>query len=357
MRRVPAALVLLLVAACGAPRPPGGSGRLEHRTGLPDLLVLQGSPYQMGWWQGHLLRDRIRARAAAAAGGQQVAMCVGQCRQHLSERLLEELSGLVAATGLDADRLLRAEVARDALRMLGPRALVTGTAGLVRDGADYEARLWLGGAGAGALAGEALLVERRPLDGVASVALARPGDLGAWATVAADGRGYLLAEVEIRNRRRMGFGGGLPCTIRAREALGRARDAQALLADVPGTMGHVLLGFTAGSPAHPEVHACAGVRVYGAPDPPWSLGSGHTLAVGPFEDPDGGPSRALRAAAAEPADRDAASRWRRLAAQAGVGDATPRIVVRWRQGRASLVWRPGPGNVAREVRLERADPR
>src|SRR5688572_24133139 len=60
------ALAALLACAalggCGEPDV-GGSGRLERVEGggAGDHLILEGTPYQMGWWHGHLLKDRIRA--------------------------------------------------------------------------------------------------------------------------------------------------------------------------------------------------------------------------------------------------------------------------------------------------------
>ena len=363
---LPAALcAALLLMACGEVRPPGGAGRLDRRAGVPDRLVVEGSPYEMGWWHGHLLGDRIRARAQAAAGAgphargdaaralaEHVDLCVDQALHRLSERLIQELEGMSAATGLAAEALIRPEVAADALRMKLEPPLVEGAAAVARDRGGYQARLLLTGEGAPAFAREALLIHRKPAGHPETVLLARPGSLGGWAAVSSDGRGYVLAEVAIRDKRRLGFGGGRPCPISAREALEGSRDAEGLMAELTGTMGHVGIGFSGHAHHVPPVRAMAGVEVYGVPDPPWVLGDESIVVIGPHGDPDAPEARAFRASVAGTPDLSLEERWLRLEAQVPAGQGVvPRADVSWQPGRATLTWRPGPGDGIREVVL------
>ena len=366
MPRLALALLFLpLLAACGEPRPPGGEGRLEHVDGMADLLVVEGSPYEMGWWHGHLLKEAIRARAASFAGagpyahGAQakalagfVDVCVDQAFHRLSERMREEIEGMSAATGVDAKALIRPEVARDAVRMKLDPDLVTGGAALQRDGGGYEGRMVFD-PGARDFAGKALLIHRKPEGRSEEVVLARPGSLGGWAAITADGRGYLLAEVEIRNKRQLGFGGGRPLTIAAREALEATEDAEGLMAQVTGTMGHIGLGVS-GHPHHqPPVHAMAGVQVYAGGDPPWSLGADPVLVIGPQGDPTSPEARAFREGVAGGAGLTNEERWLRLASKfpAQGGASPPQVTIAWHPGHARMAWRPGPGDVTREVVL------
>ena len=129
MRSVLLVLLLPLLASpwagCGQPRAPGGSGRLDSVEGQPDLLIVAGSPHEMGWWHGHLLRDRILERVAVARRlepAEYLDLFVDQAKMRISERLRQELEGMAEALGAEPDALLRAEVARDGLRFRGGAA-------------------------------------------------------------------------------------------------------------------------------------------------------------------------------------------------------------------------------------------
>jgi len=347
-------------AGCGQPRAPGGSGRLDHAEGRPDRLVVAGSPHEMGWWHGHLLRDRILERVGFARQlqpAEYLDLFVDQAKMRLSERLRQELEGMAVATGAELDDLLRIDVARDGLRFRGGADLAEGTGGLAPVDGGFEARMRYSGPGAPGLARHAVLIHRKPTGRPASLALARPGSLGGWAAVTADGRGYLLAEVEIRNRARLGFGGGRPFVVMAREALTASSDVEQLAAEMTGTMGHIGIGVSVHPGELPMVRALAGVQVYGAPDPPWALAERRFLAIGAHADPAGPEARALQAQVVAPPDLSLDERWLRLAALGPTepDGGAPQVILRWRGGRASMIWQPGGGAEAREVTLDGVD--
>ncbi len=363
MRSALPALLLTLLAAsaggCGQPRAPGGSGRLDRVDGRPDRLVLAGSPHEMGWWHGHLLRDVILERVAAARTlepSEFLDLFVDQAKMRLSERLRQELEGLAAATGADPDALLRFEVAREVLRFKGGIERLAGTAGLASQDGGYDVRMRYAGPGAAPFAADALLIHRKRTGGPASLMLARPGSLGGWAAVTADGRGYVLAEVEIRNGGRRGFGGGRPFVVMAREALTATKDVESLAAEMTGTMGHIGIGFSAHPGELPAVRALAGVQVYGAPDPPWALAERAFLAIGDHADPRSDEARALQAQLVEPSDISLTQRWVRFEALAPAPPETgaPLVQITWRGGRAGMRWEPGGGRAARVITLDSA---
>ena len=372
------------LAGCGGQTPPGGHGSLITTPGQPDLLVLEGSPYEMGWWQGHLLRRRIVALherweallfQATAGGGPATdtgaiaalrahcALCEDQTRHNLSEPYLQELDGMAAATGLEPKRLLWLDVLRDALRMkgLGPRLL--GAVGVARTPAGLEARAWWTGADAALLAGEALVVQRTPERGPSSLCLSWPGSLGALAAVLADGRGYLLADVGIQDGRKRGFGAGRPLNVAAREALPGARDAGWFMASAKATMGHALLGFSWHPERDPPLRAQGGIVYYVDPPAPEALEDRPFLAVAPYETEHDPRAQALREGLRleEPAGDLALGeiRWAQLQVHAdGEGRATGeglRVRLRYEDGRASLeAW--GTSEAPRRATLAPAGP-
>jgi len=373
------ACVLLLQSAlgtgCGGPRPPGGLGRLDFQAGRPDRLVLAGSPYEMGWWHGHLLRPRIlrlheegtarllrrilpaSARNPGAPSGpqraidQHLALTVDQTLHRLSERMLQELDGMAAATGLEPEELIRLDVARDSLRMKGLEAGLPGAAGLVRTAAGFEVRVSWGGVDASWLAENALLIHRKPADGPESVALAWPGSVGALAMASARGRGFVLAEVEMRDKRRRGFGGGRPFAVAAREALRTSADAETLLAATTATMGHLFLGFVARPGELPPVQAMAGVGAFqGAPDPIYALEDDRVLALGPYEDAASPKVREVFSSVVEPAGLEPEERWLRLALHAGRAGG-PAVHIRWTPGRTTFTYQATPAGPPREITL------
>ncbi len=333
--------LLLLVPACGGPRAPGGQGSYAS---AERLLVLEGTPHEMGWWHGHLLRTQILelrstglAQLTKRMGGmkgweQHLDLVVDQTLHRLSERLLQELEGMAAATGLEPEELIRLDVARDALRMKGLDAGLPGAAGLVRTPGGFEVQMRWGGADAAWLAKEGLVIHRKPTGGAETAGLAWPGSIGSLATVAATGRGFALAEVEIRDKRRLGFGGGRPFAIAARESLRTSKDADTLLAATTATMGHLFLGFVA---EDGEVGALAGVGAFqGSPDPIEALGERTWFAMGPY-DGDMPTSKSVRDAVA--AQQDPTPEQLQLLLQLHApGDAGPRVRIVWRGGKIAF---------------------
>jgi len=370
--------LFLALPACGDPRPPGGFGRLDTREGLPDRLVLEGTPYEMGWWHGRLLRARIRALAEDVVGpfwrrsAQQhsqdavdaamrkawtdhLDLCVDQTLYRLSERLLQELEGMAASTGLEPKDLIALDVARDALRMKGLEAGLPGAAGIGLVEGGCEARIFWGGVDAAWLAEHAIVIQRKPSGARENVALAWPGSVGALAAAAAGGRGYGVAEVDIRDRRRMGFGGGRPFAIAAREALQTSADAGDLLAASTATMGHLFLGFVVHPDATPPVQALAGVGAFqGTPDPLYALGEDAFLALGPYEDAASPAVKDLREAVVETPGLQIEERWLRLREHAGRrgGADGPEVHIRWQPGRTTFSFQRASDGAPREVVLQ-----
>ena len=158
-----------LLTGCGD-KVVGGRGKLvQADDGAPSLLVLEGSPYQMGWWQGRLLGDAIRslhARWKASAIRAQVGLAhdmetgaaanltrtigeyVDQSLFRIPERYRQELRGIADATGLSLDELLFTEVMRDGLRIwlktMEPQ--LPGVLAVAQAPAGPEARAWWWGA-------------------------------------------------------------------------------------------------------------------------------------------------------------------------------------------------------------------
>ena len=309
---------LVLLAGCGRDRAPGGAGRLEPADeGGAALLVLEGTPYEMGWWYGHLLKDTILARVARARRVEPrdfIEAMADAALLRVTERTRQELDGMAAATGLEPLELLIAEVEGEALRYRGAEAELLGVAGLAPRPDGFRLRMALDGPGADAFAQRALLIHRKPTGRAESVALARPGSLGAWAYLTADGDAYVVAEVEITNRQRKGFGGGRPFELMAREALDATGDVERYTAELTGSMGHVGIGVSYRPSQRPAVRAMAGVQVYGAPDLPWTLGERPFLAIGPYDDPESPDAKALQAQVVEAQDLEEGERWLRLQA-------------------------------------------
>ncbi|MDJ0522430.1 MAG: hypothetical protein QNJ90_10210 [Planctomycetota bacterium] len=365
--------LILALGACGDRRIRGGFGRLDERAGLPDRLVLEGTPYEMGFWHGYLLKDRIlKLRHAGvetllrrmgfrldAPGGvlpsvrQHLDLCVDQTLHRLSERVLQELEGMAAATGLEPEELIRLDVARDALRMKGLEAGLPGAAGLGRSEAGFEAAGFWGGADAAWLVEHALVIHRKPVGERESAALGWPGSVGAVAAAAAGGRGYLAAEVEMRDKRRLGFGGGRPFLIAAREALHTSPDAEDLLAAATATMGHLFVGFVARPDALPPVESLGGVGAFqGSPDPIVALMEDPFLALGPYEDARSPQVRSVWESVVRP-EVGLEERWLRLREHAGRTDGGdgPEVRITWTPGTTTFAYRRSADAPAREVVL------
>src|SRR5262245_47958681 len=100
--------------------PVGGSGHLvEAREGEPFRhLVVEGTPYEMGWHQGRLLRNQIRERLGKldwlASDGWDVY--IAEFERLLPTSAREEIRGVAAGAGVKLDVVLRREIARDIAR-------------------------------------------------------------------------------------------------------------------------------------------------------------------------------------------------------------------------------------------------
>ncbi len=205
----------LIFGGCGDPVVGGSgtwmAGRSTEDGALPRLVV-RGTPYEMGWWQGRLLREAIRdlhpdwqdAALGTGDGGDVLrrafAVYVDQVRRRLPEVARQELDGLAAGSGLAAEALLLTEVMRDGLRFHGAdvadgrRERLEGI--LAVEGRD-PLRLLLAPTGRDAVLLErAILVERHPIEGPVTTLLAWPGSLGGIAGCAdTTGRAVLAVEV------------------------------------------------------------------------------------------------------------------------------------------------------------------
>ena len=95
-----------------------GQGWLEEINGYP-VLHLKGTPYEMGWQHGTLLRERVRANAhhllkkkgdvALAAAGpvklkptHVLRLILAIQQPHVPQRYFDEMQGLADAAGMDA---------------------------------------------------------------------------------------------------------------------------------------------------------------------------------------------------------------------------------------------------------------
>ena len=186
-----ALLLALLGAGCGRERAAGGSGALHAGLGgSGQLLRLKGTPYEMGWWHGHLLKAKVVARAEAAARLQPadyIETFADQALHRLSERMRQELDGIAAGAGVLPLDLMKAEVAPEVLRFKGTEPGLLGAAGLApsspeAEGGGISVIARYAGRGAPAFAREALLIHRMPTGGTESLSLARPGSIGAGST-------------------------------------------------------------------------------------------------------------------------------------------------------------------------------
>jgi hypothetical protein len=247
------------------------------------------------------------------------------------------------------------DVIRDALRMKGLEARLIGSVGLARTSAGLDARGWWTGPDAELLATEAIVIHRNPAKGPESVALTWPGSVGAIAGILSDGRGYLLADAQIEDGRKRGFGAGRPMTISSWESLFETRAAGLFMATAKATMGHVLLGFS----VHPDeathpVRAMVGVVYYVDPDPPRVLDDKATFLAGvPYENPHDPRWVALQDGLAHGGE-EPEQRWMQLRSHAdakgGAADEGLRVRLRYESGRASLeAW--GQGDAPLEVAL------
>jgi hypothetical protein len=296
VRALVATLVLplvLLFGACGEPSV-GGSGRLyPPAAGAPGLTTIrvEGTPYEMGWWHGRLLRDRIgalhRAWQAETFGDdaglrRQCVALLPEVRARIPERVRLEWEGIAAGSGVAADDLLLTEVMRDLLRF------VPGSPGLLEGAFVAEAdhaRVVFGGRWARLLDAEWVLVDRRPGDGTPpTVSVAWPGSLGAVAGARGTSLAFLAAEVPL-DPGRDGLN-GVPFGVSARLALEKARTPEEFLAACSRTTGHRALALDLAAGRRVEaVLALTGEDPVDVTGKDWRGGPG--LATGKAPEPPG----------------------------------------------------------------------
>ncbi|MDJ0974984.1 MAG: hypothetical protein QNJ98_11030 [Planctomycetota bacterium] len=296
---------MALGGGCGEPVV-GGSGRLvPGANGAPDLLILKGSPYEMGWWHGRILKDKIERLAKrwqrvgiageVGSAGDTTTGKAGDVRgsidlytdialERLPETARQELDGLSDATGIEPAALLFTEVMRDGLRVyldtIDPRL----PGGLAAFEAGPEAQAWWGGADARVFAENALVIERNPDEGAASVALSWPGGLGGVAGVSAKRVAYLHVEASVDDEMR-GFGKGVPFTIATRVAIESGKNADWMRANMGGTAGHAVLVMSDPDPDDDESRAVVGsVEVYRGIQPEIAVGELGYIVLGPDQD-------------------------------------------------------------------------
>jgi hypothetical protein len=259
LRRVHVALSVLLactaLGGCGEPDV-GGSGRLERVEGggAGDHLILEGTPYEMGWWHGHLLKDRIRAlheewqREAFALDGDlmsadtqarrkaALALVEPVLQNHLPEAVRQEYQGLSDACGLPVRTLLLTEMITDILRFTEkePRLLT----GRIARGTEREGvALAVGGPWEGLLAPQWLWIRRKGGGGTKTV-LTWPGGLGGVLAVLHDDPVVAVATERAMDRGREGLA-GVPFRISLR--LSAAAHLGRFLEQLSRTTGHDVL--------------------------------------------------------------------------------------------------------------------
>ncbi|MHC5009910.1 MAG: C45 family peptidase [Planctomycetota bacterium] len=251
---VGALFLTLLATGCGE-REVGGFGRLstlgdEHP--VPHVVV-SGTPYEMGYWQGRLLRDRIASLHEAwqelafshGAGPERAKALRASCRVYASEMLKrmpealrQELQGLADGSGVDPGRLLLTAVLRDGLRFHdGAARLLTAELSAAPDAGLVRIRPY--GEEAARLADAWVLVERRPRRGERTLVWTWPGSLGGVAGVAGSGLVLLSSEraLPVEEQRLA----DTPFTVLLRRSLERATRTAELIGPLEGSTGHLVV--------------------------------------------------------------------------------------------------------------------
>lgn len=352
-------------AACGEPVV-GGSGRLvPGAKGAPDLLILSGSPYEMGWWHGKLLGDRIRAlnkgwQKMVIGGAVGLAHDIskgaaGELRDTIKEYYVDialdrmpeaarqELDGLSDATGISHMDLLFTEVLRDALRIHLRKHEPRLPGGIAAVTGPLEAQVVWTGRDATYLADILLVVQRQPTEGTASVCVAWPGALGGLAGLSAKRKAYLSVEAEVDPDMR-GFGRGVPFTLAARTALEADGSLDRVRASMGGTAGHSVILLQDPRPEAGASEAAIGsVEAYRGVQPELSIDELGYVVIGPAQEVRAG---LVRAGLAERPASDAGLRERVLAA-AGELAAKAMPQIRKVLARARIVY-----NADRSITLE-----
>jgi hypothetical protein len=233
------------VGGAGELLPVGGGGAGDH-------LVLTGTPYEMGWWHGRLLRDRIRALhedwqrrvfaldgdllspATKARRAAALALVEPVLEKHLPEDVRREYDGLAAGCGLPVRTLVLTEMLTDVLRFTEPTPRLLVGAHL-RD--RNRVLLVPDGPWRDLLADEWVWITRRPTGSArGTTVLAWPGSLGAVLAARADGV-LALATAASVDPGREGLA-GVPFRVSLRRAVERGADPAAVLAALARTTAH-----------------------------------------------------------------------------------------------------------------------
>jgi hypothetical protein len=241
----------------------------------------------MGWWHGHLLKDRIRAlheewqrRAFALDGDLEsgatkarrsaaLALVEPVLQRHLPEEVRREYEGLAAGCGLPVRTLLLTEMLTDVLRFTekAPR-LLSATCARSAEGAVSNVNSSWSNPWAGLLAPHWTWITRRGAPGArGTTVLAWPGSLGGVLAARADGLVALAGEADV-DVARQGLAGP-PFRVSLRRAHERADTPDALLAALARTTAHHVLAvdLARGSAKSQEV-AFTGEDPVDVPPPP-----------------------------------------------------------------------------------------
>lgn len=255
--------LLVAMAACGEPER-GGHGRLQE--GGLRILEVGGSPYEMGYWHGRLLRDEIRDLVGpwtrhnlrlVTGGGDGSAGASAEVLEHLRhyaetslwqlpEQARQEIEGLSEGSGVAALDLVQLGLLQDALRVhvtsQGPFLPGALAAWLPAGDAKTPRRsfaTWRG-SDAAFLEDRWVLIHRKPDVGPETVVLTTPGSLGMVAGITGTRREVLVVETESSADLR-GFGRGVPVGLGARLAMERSPKVGEVFGGAGGTSGHAMV--------------------------------------------------------------------------------------------------------------------
>jgi hypothetical protein len=227
---LPARAETKTIARCGA-------GFLEVVDGT-RVLHLKGSPYEMGYQQGALLRDDIRAsvqflfevkakQATLEVGGlklldpkRAIAGIAATQKKYLPERFTEELRGLAAATGLDVQDATAANFIPELFHCSG--FALAGSA--TKDGTLYHGRILDYGCD-WRLQEHAVLVVAEPDGKIPFVNVTYAGFIGS--VTGMNARQVSIGEMGGRG---LGHWEGVPMSFLVRMALEEAGDLESAIA-------------------------------------------------------------------------------------------------------------------------------
>jgi hypothetical protein len=251
------AWLLIGLVACSqeAPAPTGIAPR------DPIHLVVSGTDREMGLQHGKALAKEIREEVgrrlkarfrAVAKDDKEAAFLEQACRAYtaktkelLPPEVADELTGVAEGSGLPQEDLLLLEVMHDGLRfhldhppLLEAAFASPPAAGrLSLDPLHYLVAAWDGPGGAEASA-HVLMLERRPLQGSASLVVTWPGGLGALAGVCAWGA---VVQCEVPSERAALSLNGVPFDIGVARVLRSADPPDDLVRAIPPRNGNRIL--------------------------------------------------------------------------------------------------------------------